>query len=50
MYTPLFKFEHPIHGPYYVWFIDNCYGISKTENKPFCAYSSLSALFKAKGL
>lgn len=43
------QFEHPQHGLYYLWFDGVCYGISKDNKKPFCAYSSLSSLLKAKG-
>lgn len=48
------KIEHPKHGTYYLFFDGSCYGISKTEyngeNGLWCAYASLGALFKMKGL
>ena len=43
------EFEHPKHGMYYLWFCDGAYGISQVKQKPFCSYSSLSSLLKAKG-
>lgn len=47
------KFEHPVHGIYFIFFDGSCYGISKTEyngeNGLWCAYSSLSSLLKLKG-
>lgn len=47
------KFEHPIHGLYFIFFDGSCYGISKTEYNGeqglWCAYSSLASLLSAKG-
>ncbi len=48
------SFNHPVHGMYYLFFDGSCYGISKTEYNGehglWCAYASISALFKTKGL
>ena len=44
------SFTHPQHGVYYIFYSDGAYGISREDNKPvWCAYSSISALFSAKG-
>lgn len=48
----LFSFRHPRHGMYWVWYDPNMqtYGISQSAAAPWCAYASLEALFKQKGL
>lgn len=46
-------FNHPLYGEYFLWCdtTDNTYGITRsTKSAPHCAYFSLAALFKAKGL
>ena len=52
----LFDLDHPKHGMYYVFYDQEhkTFGISRTEYNGegglWCAYASLSELFKAKGL
>lgn len=47
------KFEHPVHGIYYLFYDGVCYGMSKSEYNGdsgiWCAYANLSSLLKAKG-
>ena len=42
--------NHPKHGQYFIWHDDGFYGITKDNTPPHCAYSSLEALLKQKGL
>lgn len=47
------EIKHPIHGKYYLFYSkeNNTYGLSRTEyNGQWCGYSSISELFKIKGL
>lgn len=48
----LFEFDHPKFGYYSVWFDSELktYGITKSAQAPWCAYASISELFKQKGL
>ena len=48
----LFDFEHPKYGYYSVWFDTEMktYGITKSDAPPWCAYATITELFKLKGL
>ena len=48
----LFDFVHPKHGYYSVWYDSSMgtYGITKSDAPCWCAYGSITELFKIKGL
>ena len=52
MTTLLFEFDHPVHGYYAVYYDAELrtYGITKSAQPCWCAYASLTELFKQKGL
>lgn len=50
--SKLFEFTHPVHGYYAVYYDQELktYGITKSGQPCWCAYASLTELFKQKGL
>jgi hypothetical protein len=46
-------FNHPLHGEYFIWHNaeTNKYALTRaTKAAPHCAYATLDALFKSKGI
>lgn len=52
MTSKLFEFDHPVHGFYAVYYDEELktYGMTKSGMAPWCAYASLTEMFKTKGL
>jgi hypothetical protein len=44
--------DHPKYGRYYIWHDEDGdkFGITKEDKPPHCAYASVEALIKTKGL